>query len=103
MLASSTTWRCAPPNSRLLMSSSTRRGGVVAGGGVLTVANDVRNRAGRHQGQALECDIVRPPLLDLFAAYRAGRTDFPLAALAPPRLLWASESRLGALAAPCLS
>jgi len=43
--------------------------------------------------------MSRPPLLDLIAAYGAGRTDFAVASLPPPCLSWAVESGLGPLVA----
>lgn len=42
---------------------------------------------------------MRPQLLDLFAAYRAGRTDFPLASLHADRLAWALKMGLGPILA----
>ena len=42
---------------------------------------------------------MRPPILDVIAAYRAGRTDHPLARLQGRRLDWALESGLGPLLA----
>ena len=42
---------------------------------------------------------VRPQLLDMFAAYRSGRTDFPLASLSAERLAWAMKMGLGPLLA----
>jgi len=44
---------------------------------------------------------MRPPLLDLVAAYHAGRSDFPLSRLSPPRLAWALECGLAPLIARC--
>lgn len=42
---------------------------------------------------------MRPPILDVLTAYRAGRTDHPLAALDARRRAWALESGLGPLLA----
>ncbi len=42
---------------------------------------------------------MRPQLLDLFAAYRAGRTDYPLASLDEDRLAWALKMGLGPILA----
>lgn len=43
----------------------------------------------------------RPPLLDLVAAYHAGRTDFPISTLPQPRLAWALECGLAPLLVRC--
>jgi hypothetical protein len=43
--------------------------------------------------------VARPPLLDLLAAFRAGRTDFPPGALSSARLAWVIESGLAPLLA----
>ena len=42
---------------------------------------------------------MRPQLLDLFEAYRSGRTDFRLSSLAPDRLAWALKMGLGPILA----
>jgi hypothetical protein len=42
---------------------------------------------------------VRPQLLDVFEAYRSGRTDFELASLDPARLGWALKMGLGPILA----
>jgi Uncharacterised nucleotidyltransferase len=42
---------------------------------------------------------VRPQLLDLFDAYRSGRTDYPLSSLHPERLAWALKMGLGPILA----
>ncbi|HET9317485.1 MAG TPA: nucleotidyltransferase family protein, partial [Vicinamibacteria bacterium] len=42
---------------------------------------------------------MRPQLLDVFEAYRSGRTDFPLTSLAPERLAWALKMGLGPILA----